>query len=151
MDAVIRGLAVYAVLLVVTRLSGRRSIGEMTAFDFVLLLIIAETTQQALLGDDFSITNSAVLILTLFVTDILLSYVKQYSVAAATFLDGSPTVLICEGSPDPRAFKRARVSLTDVMNVAREKHGLRRLDEIDFAVLEASGSISVIPVRTKQD
>src|SRR3546814_4753574 len=55
-----------AILLVIVRLSGRRTAAQMTPFDFVLLLIIAETTQQALLGDDFSITNAAILIITLF-------------------------------------------------------------------------------------
>ena len=64
MDSVIRGVAVYLVLLVIMRFAGRRTLSELTPFDFVLLLIIAETTQQALLGDDFSIVNSVVLIVT---------------------------------------------------------------------------------------
>lgn len=59
------------------RLSGRRSLAQITAFDFVLLLIIAEATQQALLGDDFSLVNAFILILTLFMADILLSYVSN--------------------------------------------------------------------------
>lgn len=147
MDAVLRGVAVYFVLLVVTRLSGRRTLAQVTPFDFVLLLIIAETTQQALLGDDFSITNAAVLIVTLFTIDILLSYLKGFSPATAVFLDGTPTVLISQGMPDTEAMRRARVSLDDVMASAREKHGLRRLDDIEFAVLEIGGSISVVPKK----
>src|SRR3546814_5662672 len=78
MDSVLRGAAVYAILLVILRLSGRRTTAQMTPFDLVLLLIVAETTQQALLGDDFSITNAAILIVTLFTIDIALSYVKQW-------------------------------------------------------------------------
>lgn len=147
MDAVLRGLVVYFVLLVFTRLSGRRTMAQVTPFDFVLLLIIAETTQQALLGDDFSITNSVVLITTLFAIDIALSYVKGWSPRSAIVLDGSPTVLISRGKPIAEALRRARVSVDDVLESAREQHGLRQLDEIDFAVLEIGGNISVIPKR----
>lgn len=145
MESVLRGVAVYFVLLVVTRLSGRRTLAQVTPFDFVLLLIIAETTQQALLGDDFSITNSVILILTLFVTDILLSYFKQWSPRTAAVLDGSPTVLISRGKPDIEALRRARISLDDVLETAREQHGLARFEEIENAVLEVGGTISIIP------
>jgi uncharacterized membrane protein YcaP (DUF421 family) len=145
MDAVLRGVAVYFVLLLVTRLSGRRTMAQVTPFDFVLLLIIAETTQQAPLGNDFSITNSVILITTLFVVDILLSYVKQWSSATATFLDGVPTVLISCGEPDLHAMRRARISLDDIMESARQTHGLRGLEEIDFAVLEVGGNTSIVP------
>lgn len=149
MDSVVRGLAVYLVLLLVTRLSGRRSLAQATPFDFVLLLIIAETTQQALLGDDLSITNSFILIITLFVADVLLSYVKQWSPRAATILDGTPTVLISEGRPDVEALRRARVDLTDVMEAARQQHGLQRLDQVAFAVLEIGGNLSILPAEEK--
>src|SRR5690606_2489891 len=93
MESVLRGAAVYVVLLVIVRLSGRRSLSEMTPFDFVLVLIVAETTQQALLGDDFSIVNALILIVTLFTIDIGLSYVKSMSQGVQRWLDGTPTVL----------------------------------------------------------
>ncbi|HEV7276803.1 MAG TPA: YetF domain-containing protein [Devosiaceae bacterium] len=145
MDSVIRGVAVYVVLLVVMRLAGRRTLSELTPFDFVLLLIIAETTQQALLGDDFSIVNSVVLIVTLCTVDIFLSYVKRASPGVARLLDGVATVLISRGQPDERALRRARVDLQDVMDAARQQHGLERLDQVKFAVLEVGGNISIVP------
>lgn len=145
MDAVMRGVAVYFVLLVATRLSGRRTLAQTTPFDFVLLLIVAETTQQALLGDDFSITNAVVLILTLFATDILLAYFKQWSSRAAVLLDGMPTVLISKGQPDLEALRRSRISLDDILEAAREQHGLARLEQVENAVLEVGGNLSIIP------
>jgi uncharacterized membrane protein YcaP (DUF421 family) len=147
MESVARGIAVYFVLLIVLRLSGRRTVGQMTPFDFVLLLIIAETTQQALLGDDFSIVNATTLILTLFSVDIVLSYFKQWSPKIALLLDGTPTVLIADGEIDDHALRRARVSIDDILVAAREQQGLARLEEIKFAVLEADGGISIIPRR----
>ncbi len=137
MESVARGITIYFILLVALRLSGRRTVAQMTTFDFVLLLIIAETTQQALLGDDFSIVNAALLILTLFGVDIVLSYLKQWSPKIALVLDGTPTVLIANGNVDDRALKRARINIDDILVAAREQQGLARLDQIKFAVLEA--------------
>lgn len=145
METVIRGAAIYAVLLIIIRLSGRRTLAQMTPFDFVLLLIVAETTQQALLGDDFSIVNAVVLIVTLFAIDIVLSYVKERWRGAARVLDGTSTVLISDGAPDAHAMKRSRVDLEDILEAAREQHGLENLDQIKSAVLEISGGISIIP------
>jgi uncharacterized membrane protein YcaP (DUF421 family) len=145
MESVLRGAAIYLALLVILRLSGRRTTAQMTPFDFVLLLIVAETTQQALLGDDFSITNSIILIVTLFTMDIVLSYVKQWAPKAGLVIDGTPTILIANGRPDARALARARISIEDVLAAAREQQGLERLDQIKFAVLEANSGISVMP------
>lgn len=145
MDSVIRGISIYVILLVATRLTGRRTLAQMTPFDMVLLLIIAETTQQALLGDDFSITNAAVLILTLFATDVVLAWFKGHSKRAASLLDGNPTVLISNGKIDDEAMNRARVGVGDLLEAARAQHGLKTLSDIDAAVLEVSGGISIIP------
>ncbi|PWE52948.1 hypothetical protein DEM27_28070 [Metarhizobium album] len=148
MESVIRGAAIYFVLLIALRLSGRRTVAQMTPFDLVLLLIIAETTQQALLGDDFSLINAALLIIVLFSLDIGLSYVKQWAPRIGRIIDGTPTVLISDGKPDLRAFARARVSLEDVLTTARVEQGLERLDQIKSAVLEADGAVSIIPRET---
>jgi uncharacterized membrane protein YcaP (DUF421 family) len=146
METVIRGAAIYFILLVILRLSGRRTVAQMTPFDLVLLLVVSETTQQALLGDDFSITNAVVLMIVLFGIDIGLSFFKQWAPGAARYLDGAPTVLISDGAVDFRAFHRARVSLDDVLTAARQNQGLERLDQIKSAVLEADGAVSIIPV-----
>lgn len=145
METVLRGGVIYVALLLVVRFTGRRTLGQLTAFEFVLLLIMAETTQQALLGEDFSITNALLLVVTLFAMDVALSYVKGWSSRLAVWLDGQPTVLISRGALDRRALSRSRIGLDEVLEAARRQHGLIRLDQIDFAVLEASGDISVTP------
>lgn len=145
METVIRGAVIYVVLLIIVRLSGRRTLAQMTAFDLVLVLICAETTQQALLADDFSITNAVILIVTLFTLDIGLSYVKEHWQLAEKVLDGVPTILVTEGKADERAIKRSRIDVDDIMHAAREKQGLERLDQIKFAVLEAGGDITIVP------
>lgn len=144
MDSVFRALLVYLVLLVVTRAAGRRTLAQITVFDFVLLTVIAETSGQVLPGDDYSLTGTVIVILTLVIVDVLLAYAKALSPRLNRIIDGVPTVLIATGKIDHDALRRARVNLTDVMESARDKHGLRRLDQIDFAVLEVGGAISII-------
>lgn len=145
MESVIRGAAIYFIVLVIIRISGRRTMAELTPFDFVLLLIVAETTQQALLGDDFSITNAVVLIVTLFLIDIILSHLKTWFPSLGPVLDGVPTVLIRDGKVNKRALKRARVSEDDILVAARHQQGLENMGEVKHAVLETDSGISVIP------
>ena len=64
MDSVLRAAAIYLVLMVLFKIAGRRSLAELTTFDLVLLMVIGEATQQALLGDDFSLTNALLVIAT---------------------------------------------------------------------------------------
>jgi len=145
MDSVIRGLAVYFFLLVIFKVSGKRTLQEVTAFDFVLLLIIAETTQQALLGNDFSLTNAFVLITTLAFADICLSLAKQRSRGIEKVLDGTPTVLVDNGRLLRDRMDKARVDEGDIMEAARKLQGLESLEQVKYAILEKDGTISVIP------
>ena len=149
MDAVLRALAVYAILLVVFRISGKRTLAQITPFDFVLLLVIGESTQQALLGDDFSITNAAIVIATLIGMNILLSEIKDRSPRAEAWLDDTPLVIVDQGRLLHDRMHRERIGEDDILHAAREAHGIERLDEIKYAVLERSGGISIVPRRKR--
>jgi uncharacterized membrane protein YcaP (DUF421 family) len=144
MESVLRGLAIYFALLVIIRLSGRRTLAQMTPFDLVIVLVISETTQQAMLGDDFSITNAILLILTLFMSDILLSYLKNWSPFAARIIDGVPTILVANGVADREALRGCRLQMDDVLEAARNQQGIESAMDIRFAILEVSGNISII-------
>lgn len=145
MDTVLRGLFIYVFLLLIFRISGQRSLGQVTTFDFVLLLIIAETTQQALLGDDFSLTNSALLIMTLVSIDIGLSLLKQRSQRVDRLLEGVPLVVVDQGRPLRDRMDKARLDDEDILSAARELQGISRMEDIACAVLERNGAITVIP------
>lgn len=145
MESVIRGFAIYLVLLIIIRLSGRRTMDQATPFDFVLLLIIAETTQQALLGDDFSITNAVVLIVTLCLMDIGLSYLTRWSGRLRDVVDGRPTILVLDGKVDERALRKTRMDRHDIMVAARKQQGLETFDQVKHAILETDSGITVIP------
>jgi uncharacterized membrane protein YcaP (DUF421 family) len=93
-DTILRGVMIYFLLVGVFRLSGKRTLAQITTFDLVLLLILSETTQQALVGEDFSLTTAFLLIITLSGTDILLSLLKQRSSLIEKLLDDMPLVII---------------------------------------------------------
>lgn len=149
MDAVLRALAVYLFLMIVFRIAGRRTLMEMTSFDFILLLILSEATQNAMIGNDYSVTNSFLVILTLIGVDIGFSHLKHRSPLFEKWLDGVPMVIVEDGHPLKDLMNKARVDEDDVMTSAPESHGLERMDQIKYAVLESSGGISIIPHSTK--
>lgn len=145
MDSVIRATVVYAVLLILFRLAGKRTLAEVTTFDFVLLLIISEATQQAMVGSDNSMTNSLLLVGTLVGLNILMSELKQRFAVVERVLDGMPLLIVEHGKPLQDRMAKERVDVDDVLDAAREPHGLERLDQIKYAVLERNGKISIIP------
>jgi len=137
--------AIYRVVLVECRLAGRRTLSDLTTFDFVLLLIIGEATQQALLGDDFSIVNAMVVIVSLVVFDIALSLLKNQSRWVAKLIDGEPMIIVEDGQILARRVRKARIGEADILEAARHSQGLERIDQIKFAILEKNGKISIIP------
>jgi uncharacterized membrane protein YcaP (DUF421 family) len=145
MDAVIRAAVVYLFLLLVFRIAGQRSLSQITTFDFVLLLVIGEAVQNAIAGEDFSFTHAFLVILTLVGLDILLSVVKQKSERADRLLDGMPLIIVDEGTLLHDRMSKERIDESDIMTAARERHGLERLDQIKYALLERSGGISIVP------
>jgi uncharacterized membrane protein YcaP (DUF421 family) len=148
MDAVLRATAMYFVLMVLFKIAGRRSLSEITTFDFVLLLIVGEATQQALLGDDFSVTNAVLIIVTLIAIDVGFSQIKTRSKFMARLLDGGPTVLVEDGRPLEHRMKEARVTEADIMEAARYSQGVLDLSSIRYAILERNGSIPIILAKS---
>ena len=147
MDLVIRGTAVYLFLLLIFRLSGKRSLRNVTTFDFVLLLIVAETTQQALVGEDYSLTGAFILIVVLVGLDILLSLLKRASPRVDRLLEGQPLVVLRDGVPLTARMHVERIDDEDILSAARETRGIDRLDDIERAILEKNGAISIVPRR----
>lgn len=145
METVLRAVVVYLLLLIVFRLSGKRSLAQITSFDFVLLLIIGEAVQQGLLGEDFSLTSALLIVVTLVGMDIGISLIKQRSPWIDKIVDSVPLVLVEEGNLYQERMQKARVDVEDILAAARETQGLERLDQIKYAILERSGGISVIP------
>ena len=148
MEMVLRALAMYLILLVVFKIAGRRALLQMTSFDLILLLIISEATQQALLGNDFSVTGAMLTIMTLVVVDMLFGLMKKYTVVAESALDGCPVILVENGVPLIDKLKKVDVSCDDILVAARQNQGITELSKIKYAILERNGHISIIPAES---
>jgi len=145
MDSVLRAAFIYFFLLIVFRIAGRRTLSEMTTFDFVLLLIIGEATEPVLLGDDPSVIHAAIVIITLLLLNIAMSLVKERFKFMEKLMDGVPTIIVEHGRLMQERMDRARVSRDDVMEAARRMHGIERLEQIKYAIVEVSGGITIVP------
>lgn len=145
MDSVIKAFVVYLLLWTIVRISGRRTLGEMTAFDFVLFLIIGGATQRAITGPDYSLTNAFILVATFVTIEIALSLLARDSPLMRRILNATPTILVENGHVLPYRMHRARVTEDYILEAARRLHGLERMDQIKFAILEPSGEISIVP------
>jgi len=97
-DSVIRGLVVYAFLLLIFRITGKRTLAEATSFDLIMLLIISETTQQAMIDGDDSMTNCFLLVITLVGMSIILSFIKDRSKVLERWLEDVPTIVVDHGA-----------------------------------------------------
>ena len=145
MDSVVRAAAVYLVLLLLFRLVGKRTLADTGVFDFVLLLIVSEAIQQALIDDDNSMTNAFLIVSTLLALNVGFSLLKQRSPLVERLVDDLPLVIVADGRPLKDLMTKARVDEMDILQAARQQEGLERLDQIKYAVLERNGAISVVP------
>lgn len=142
MDAVLRGLAIYLVLLLLFRLAGKRSLKQATNSDLLLLLFVGEVTQQALVSREFSLRIVVAIIVVLFALSRVLDFMSTRSKRDQ---GDRPLVLVDNGEALHDRMGQARLTPEDIMFEARESHGLQRMEQIEYAVLGKSGSIAIIP------
>ena len=145
MESIIKAIIVYLGLLILFRLSGKRTLAEVSPFDLVLLLIISEATQQALVDTDNSMTHAFLLVTTLVALNVVMSEIKLRFKAAERVLDSTPLLIVENGKPIEEHMYKERVDIHDVLDTARELHGLESIEQIRYAVLERNGKISIIP------
>jgi uncharacterized membrane protein YcaP (DUF421 family) len=145
MDAVLRAFAIYLILMLLFRVTGKRSLSQVTTFDFVILLIVGEATQQALLGEDFSITHSALVVATLIGLERGADFLSWRFPRFRRASESVPLVLVEDGTVLSEVLRKSHLTDDDILTAGRETQGLERMDQIKWAVLESSGSISVVP------
>jgi uncharacterized membrane protein YcaP (DUF421 family) len=145
MESVIRAAVVYVVLLILFRIAGKRCLAEVTTFDLVLLLIISEAVQQAMIDDDNSMMNALLLVSTLIGLNILLSFLAKRWPAFDNLVEDAPLVIVRNGELLPDRMHKERVDESDILEAAREYEGLERLEQIKYAILERTGQITIVP------
>jgi uncharacterized membrane protein YcaP (DUF421 family) len=139
----IRCLIVYFFVLAGLRLTGKREVGQMTPFDLVLILLISNAVQNAMVGPDNSLTGGLIAAAVLLLVNLVLGRLAPRSRALSSLLKGHATLLVNRGVILEAHCRREGVTTEDLMAALRE-HGIAHLDDVRLAVLEVDGSISVL-------
>jgi uncharacterized membrane protein YcaP (DUF421 family) len=141
-ELVLRGSAVYLVLFLLLRLGGKRQVGQMTPFDLLLLLIISNAVQNAMVGSDTSLLGGLLVALVLLLWNQLLGWLSSRGGRIERLLDGRPEVLVHNGRIYEDVLARNQISHEE-LRAALRREGAFELEDVEFAVLEANGQVSV--------
>jgi uncharacterized membrane protein YcaP (DUF421 family) len=153
-EILVRTVVVYVALIAGFRLTGKRQIGQMAPFDLVVILLVANAVQNAMVGPDTSLVGGLIAAAALLSGNWLAARYVYQRPLFARFFEGQPAVLIADGKIVAPNVRREGVDMVELEQAARE-HGIESLDHVKVAVLEVDGTISIVPieaptVRTKR-
>jgi uncharacterized membrane protein YcaP (DUF421 family) len=149
-EVVLRAIAIYTALFILFRLAGKKQIGEMSPFDLILLLIISESVSNSLGADDNSVTTGIVSASSLVGLSFIMDRLAFRSKKIEGFLEGEPQLIIANGKVRTDLMQKEKITDGELKEALRA-HGLDRMEQIQYAVLEANGQISVIPKDRSQN
>lgn len=141
-ELVIRSPVVYLFVLILLRTLGKKHVGEMAPFDLVVLLILSESVQNALVADDTSLTGGLVVAGTIFCISQVFGYITWKNKRIERFLDGGARVLVRNGKVDKEAMARKQVTHSELLEALR-REGCTSITRVRYAVLENDGAITV--------
>ena len=148
-EFVFRAVVVYAVVLVMVRVSGKRTVGQFTPFDLLVVVFLGTAVQNSLIGSDTSLLGGLILAATLLALNWGVGKLSARSRRFDRLVEGRPVVLVRHGTLYREELQRQSVSEQDFA-LARRAAGFATLDEVDMAVLETSGEITFLG-RKKAD
>jgi uncharacterized membrane protein YcaP (DUF421 family) len=143
-EKIIRSLIVFVFLVIALRLGGKREMAQLNVLDLAVLLLVSNALQNALIGNDNSITGGIVGASTLFLANYAFVRLTFSSARARRILEGRPRILLRSGKPDHEALRKEAITETELVNIAREK-GFSELSEVGLIVLETNGQMVVLP------
>ena len=143
---VLRATAIYALVMVLVRVSGKRAVGQFTPFDLVMLILIGNAVQNGINGGDNSLTGAAIMATTLIALNYGVAFVTSRSRRAERIVEGVPVVLARDGKLFEGVLRRELVSRDDFREALR-MNGIDDVAKVELALLETNGSISVVAKR----
>lgn len=144
MDLVIRAAVVFFFVFLVTRIVGRRQLSELEPFDLILLVVVGDLVQQGVTQSDESVTGALIVISTIALLSVAVSWLSFRVRPLRTVTEGEPIVLLQDGETIQHNMRRERITVEDLQEEAR-KSQVGSLAELRWAILERDGHISVIP------
>ena len=144
LDVALRSATVYIVVLIGLRLLGKKHVAQLTTIDLVLILLISNAVQNAMVGNDTSLIGGIAAALTLLVLNYVLSLIFFRSRRAETLLEDEPTLLVHDGKAIRSHLDAEEITEEELERVIRE-HGIESVGKVKTAIMESDGTVSVIP------
>ena len=144
MDIALRALFLYAFVVFVIRVMGRRELSSLSAVDLVLLIVLGDAIQQGLTQDDYSVTGAVIAVSTLAAVQVGSSYLSYRSRRARRILEGEPIVILQDGKLIDRNMKRERLTADEVAEEMRAQQ-IASVEDVEWGILESDGNMSFIP------
>lgn len=140
----LRAFILYLMVMCALRLMGKREIGQLSIFDFVVSMMIAELSTLPMEDKQIPIYDAAIAIGTLVILQVVVAILQMKSATFRTVVEGEPLILVKRGQIHDKMMKTARYSMHDLLTQLREK-GVSNVADVEFAILETSGKLSVFP------
>lgn len=150
MDVVIRSLIIFGFLWLAIRVSGKREVAQLSAFDLILLVTVGDLVSQGVTQEDYSLTTAILAVSTFSVAGFVLALVDYRFPATRPVLDGTPRVVVRDGEPLLDVLSSELITISDLHEAAREK-GIRSLRDIELAVVETDGQFSFFTSDSDDD
>jgi uncharacterized membrane protein YcaP (DUF421 family) len=144
-EIILRTAVIYVFVLLFMRLAGKREIGQLTLFDLVVLLLVANAVQNAMVGPDTSLIGGLLAAITLVGLNYIVARLRLRWPFLRGLVEGSPTVLIQHGETIPKHLRNEGID-DQTLQAALREHGIIEIKNVELAVLETDGSISVVPI-----
>jgi uncharacterized membrane protein YcaP (DUF421 family) len=141
MEIVVRSVIIYVFLFVVTRGLGKSTLGELNVFELLLVLVVADLVQSAIVQQDLSMVGGILAVSTFGVLTAFLAWVQARFPKARRLIEGQPVIVVRDGEMQREAMRVERLTDSDLLQAAREE-GIRDLREVELALLEVDGKIS---------
>ncbi|MGI6705734.1 MAG: DUF421 domain-containing protein [Clostridia bacterium] len=149
LNITVRTLILYLIIVVVMRIMGKRQIGQLQPFELVVSIMIADLAVIPMENTGIPLINGIIPIITLLFAQITLSYISMKSEKARAIFCGMPTIVIHNGKIQEKELKKLRLNLNDLIEQLRAKD-IANISDVEFAILETSGNLSVIPKSQKR-
>ncbi len=146
---IVRCFILYFVVITAVRIMGKRQIGELQPSELVITILISELASMPMQNTDLPLLWGILPIFTLAAIEVLISLVTLKSIKTRYLIYGKPIVMVCKGQIYQKEMQKARVSIDDLTEAMRSS-GVMRIEDIDYAILETNGNMSIIPKPEKQ-
>jgi uncharacterized membrane protein YcaP (DUF421 family) len=143
LHVIISSTVVYIFITLAIRIFGKKELAQLSVIDLVFVLLISNSVQNAMVGSDTSLQGGIIAALTLFIINTAFKYLLYRSKGLTKMLEGEPVILVSEGKVKDKNLRKMRIT-TDELIEAVHEHGVKSIREVNLAILEVDGKISIL-------